>query len=501
MPLRERLAEHMQRPAFPWLLALFFLALRLPLLTWYRGEYTDSVLLLSLFQNDNSYYPPLFTLCAWIPRALGMDATLAGRLVSLAAAGLCCVPVFLFGKRLQGAGTGLIAVLLLQSAALVNQWAERAMSDALFTLLFTTAAYYGLACFSNDARRRDFAWFLFWSGMASLCRYQGLALLPVIALRVCRRGSSRLSASDLWAALPWLGLGAWMLGRGFGHAGQYAQRTADLSSTLHAYWLMTWGFFRWLPYAMGYLNVALALAGLWLLRSRRRPFVYLCIYLTILWFVAHVPFQSFQFRYFLPLMPLVVVSAAVAWWGLYHNVSPRLRGWVWTGLAAWLLVFSAFSALVLRAQRDAFGDLWQAAAYLRSLPPETRVFADETYAGEVKNYKLAFWSGREIGPLHASMGHLKDGDVAVISSLHEDVASTMGGLQSRWELSDQRTFVVELTPWMGDLMSHPPGLTSTPMAMRYRHVPQRFTTVVVRLGLPRTLPLTRPSGATSPSRD
>lgn len=470
----------------PWLLAALFFLLRLPLLTWYAGEYTDSVLLLTLFQNDNAYYPPLFTLLAGIPRLLGMDATLSGRLVSLAATALCTLPIFHLGRRLGHEGVGLVAVLLFQSAALTNQWAPRAMSDPLFTLLFCACVYYsvlGLQSPRAPAHRgagssaQSATWLLFWTGMASLCRYQGWAFLPVLGWMLWWRGE-RPGWRQSWALVPWLLLAAWMLYRGFGHGTQYLDRGAGSNAALYAYW--TWSFIAWLPYALGWVNVGFALVGLWRLRHRGRPFVALTLYLTLVWFAAHVPFLSFQFRYFLPLAPLVAVAAALGWWALYERVSPKLRGFVWTACALWLVYFSAFSALVLHSQREAWGDLRQAAAYLRGLPAETRVFANEMYGPQVRNYKLAFWSGRPISPLHDAWEQLAPGDVVVLISVHDDLSSAMAALGKRWDTEERRTFAASLAPRLGDLMN-PPGLTSHPAAMQFRHQRQRFTTLVVHL--------------------
>ncbi|MBE7558402.1 glycosyltransferase family 39 protein [bacterium] len=471
----------MNRPAFPWLLALAFFFLRLPLLFWYRGEYTDSVLLLTLFENQSTYYPPLFPLCAWIPRSIGLDATLAGRLVSLLSTALCSVPLFHLGRRLRGPRTALTAVLLFQSAALANQWAPRAMSDALFTLLFITCLYYCVLCYDNASPARDFARLVFWTGMASLCRYQGLAFLPVLLLLAWRRRLRPVCSTHMGALLPWLALAAWIAWRGFGHGAQYAERTLDWQATLHAYWIMTWGFLRWLPYAMGYLNVLLALFGLWALRRTQHSLILLGVYLVVIWFVAHVPFQSFQFRYFLPILPLVVLLASVGWANMYERSATRFHSIIIVALMVWLGVSSAFSAQVLRDQRDAWGDLWQAAAYLRTLPPGARVYANELYANRVENYKLRFWSGREVKPLYTSWEALEAGDVVVLSSLHDDITAAMRRLAQRWDTSEQRTFTVTLIPRLGDLMSSPPRLTSTPQAMAYRNAPQRFTTIVVSL--------------------
>ena len=468
------------RDSLPWLLALLFFLLRLPLLGWYHGEYTDSVILLTLFSNDNTYYPPLFTLLSWIPRGLGMDPTLAGRLVGIAAMALASAPLYRIGTRLHHAGAGVVAVLLFQSSVMVNRWAPRAMSDPLFVLLFLLALERAFAWMDSRDDARPGAWCIAWSGLATLTRYQGLALLPIMAICMLRKGRPKARPA-LLSLVPWLALIGWIAWRGFGHGQQYAGRTADLAMTLHAWGLMTWGWVRWLPYAMGYLNVGMALVGLVILWRERRYVVWTTLYLTIVWFAAHVPFQSFQFRYFLPILPLVVLAAARAWWELAARVAPRWRRAVWVGLAMWLLYFNTFSVVVLFSQREAFGDLWAAAEYLQTLPPDARIYANEIYGPAVHNYKLRFWSARNVQPLGAHWNELAPGDVVVLSTLHDDVPGALHVLKQRFTLESHRTFTRTLTPRMGDLMSNPPGLTSTPQAMAYRNEPQFFTTHVVVL--------------------
>jgi Dolichyl-phosphate-mannose-protein mannosyltransferase len=490
MAERRELPEWMLSPRLPWALAAVFLLIRLPLINWYIGEYTDSVILLTLFENDNTYYPPFFTIVSQFFHLFGLDLTLSGRLVSIIAIALLCIPVFSIGKRLHHEGVGFVAVLLIQSAAMTNRWAPRAMSDALFVLLFMLAIDRLFAVWSENRKKSDILLLLFWSGLATQTRYQGFALLPLViwAIARYRKPSIKIMTLTLYA-LPWLLLIGWIALRGFGHGMQFSDRNASMEQTLFACQVMTLGFLKYLPYAMGYINVALGLYGLVLLIYKKQSaYTWLFVYLLLLWFAAHVPFQSFQFRYFLPLLPLLVIPASRAWWDMAERLKVKWRIAVWSGLVCWLFYCICFSVIVLISQREAFGDIWKAAQYVKAMSAKNTLCSLPDYGAENRNYKLAFWSGKKVKvPKTFSLPYsdpwdASEGDVIVLSNVYTNISSLRRRIDAKWE-TEETIFTARLIPLMGDIMmpTKQGNLTSTPYAMAYRNQPQRFTTLVIKL--------------------
>lgn len=236
-----------------WLILVGIVS-RLFLLNWYRGEYTDGIIQLGLFENQNTFFPPLYPFLCHLTAKISGDLVVAGRLVSLVASTLVLIPLYHLARRLFSDRTAIWTGVLYLISAVPNRWALRVMSDSLFTLFFTVSVLAFIMSMqkplaraipelsakkskefmlhiSRTSVRRWLYLLIFFSGLAILTRYQGLALVPLIAVSLYYnyKGYSRWELIETTIALlPWPVLFYWLMTRGFGHAGQFIDRVADL---------------------------------------------------------------------------------------------------------------------------------------------------------------------------------------------------------------------------------------------------------------------------------
>jgi len=451
---------------------------KLLLIDWYRAEYTDAILQLNLFENGITFYPPLFPALARLIEIFAVDPVFAGRLVSILASSLTTIPVHYLGKRLWSERTGVIAAFCYSVSAIHWRWSIRAMTDPLFTLFFVLA----VLTFAEGGigRSRRFVWWsLLWSGLAVLTRYQGLILVPLVIFAWRR---SREEAGTQWIAglsvLPWTLLIGWLVYRGVGHTGQFQERaTGGVGNVFMAYLTMSEGFLIYLPYALTYPLFVAVLVGLE--RGRKMPkgqfFGWATLYLFVPWLIIHSAFQSFQFRYFLPFVPLFAV-----WGGI--GVSRLEKGLVRNATMALILIWGAiFSIAVLGNQRGTFGDIRATAEYIRELDVgEGRIFSDEVYRPGVDNVKMEFWSGGKLVHPLPNIHLLKPGDYVVLHNTYTDLNAMADRLHSKFRLNRIYKATETIRPLLPDIMVTPP-ITSQPGCMAYRYFPQHFLSVILHI--------------------
>lgn len=494
-------------------LVLAGIASKLFLLNWYRGEYTDGIIQLQLFQNRNTFFPPLYPLLAGWAQSVTRDPVLAGRLVSLLASTLTLIPLYHLARRLFGPRAAWWAGWLYLACAVVNRWALRVMTDSLFTFFFLSALFtfvrsmetisaspiahlpaklsleFNLAL--GRARKRRWLYLLIAAtGLATLTRYQGLALVPLIAAAAARnrKGYTRWEILETaFSLLPWAALLYWMRVRGFGHAAQFTGRVhGTLGQTLLAYWDMAETYILYFPYALTIPVFALFLAGL----SRKemsepaRVARWTLAYVLALWLPVHAAFQSFQYRYFLPVIPLMLVFAGHGM-VLLLNTFERKR---WKGgpaVASLIILLSlAFSAAVLYLQRDAFADLTDVGQLIAGQNLKGgRILAAEVYNPGNTNIKLAFWARQPIlfcEPMEEF--DFQPGDYVVLSNYYNDFERAARILRGRYEFElVYQTPRYTLRPLLPDIMTSPPRCTSQPLCMAYRFHQQVYYSNVIRI--------------------
>ena len=453
------------------------LVIKVLLVNWYRAEYTDAIIQLTLFENDNTIFPPLFSLLSRALEFVVVDPIWAGRLVSSLASSLTVIPVFLLGKRIWCEKTGLWASICYSISAIQWRWSVRAMTDPLFAFLFALSLYWTIEGFFTRNKNQACA-SLFFAGLATLTRYQGLILVPLVALGFWR--SRKRQTGWGWAALsliPWLCILGWLFHRGIGHGGQFHERAVGgITNVLLAYLMMAEGFIVYLPYALGYPLFGAMVLGL--ARGHRLPkervLAETSLFIFIPWLLIHAAFQSFQYRYFLPLLPVLSVWAGA---GVFRIRTALIRKGLFLVLVLWGVTFSG---LVLYLQRDTFGDIRESAEFVKELEPSCRIFSDEVYRVGVENVKMKYWSARQVYSIPQNLRILRPGDVLVLHNTYSDFGALARSLQTLFEVEELFHVEGTICPLLPDIMTQP-RVTSQPFCMAYRYVPQHFMSVVIVL--------------------
>jgi hypothetical protein len=506
------------------IILLFTFASRVIFLHWNSGEYTDGIIQMTLFTaaKENSFYPPLYSFLILLVNYLFHNLETSAKLISMLAGTLSVIPVYLIAKRLFNSRTGIYAAILVAVSPEIWRWQIRVMTDSLFTFFFLLSIYFLLKKEDVNASKHNskpadcrlptayslaFAWFF--AGLASLTRYQGIALIPpliIVTIWLIRHGKLNFKLPTTNCLLPtgfipWLILIWWVALRGFGHFGQYAERTSQTWwMSLVSYLTMAETFVLYIPYELTYPVFCFLIYGAFQLITRKmneqeqelteldspvpqysdtpvRLFNWIFIYLFIAWLIIHSPFESFQYRYFIPIFPLFLILAAYGIAQFQNSIFKKIMGII---AIIFCLLFSLTS---LYLQRDTFGDIKRAAIVLKEspLPMNPRIYGNELYRPGMSNLKLAFWSGLNIQSYDAeSRTQLEPGDYVVLHNVYGNLISEENFLQTYYDAKIIYRAEAKTVPLLPDIMSSPP-FTSHPAGMIFKYFPQEFITVILRI--------------------
>jgi len=505
----------------PLVFTLSFAALglvwRLLFLPVSQSSYTDGILQVDMFRQGLSYWPPLFALMAralaWLP-GVGLEG--AGRLVALLAGVLILFPLCAAARRLFGLRAAFWAMAAWLASPMALRWSLQCMTDMPALALWTAALaalILGLEQYlpglfpqagpaPEPSARTGNQWLLIASltaALATLTRYQGILLLPLILVAVwtCARVARSLPtrAYNAWLTLlPWLAVAGWGALQGMRSLAMHRQQIGQRASVV-SYWEFFESFLLIAPYFVTYGLFGFFLYGLFRTQwstARLRWTAWACLYLGLAVLVGQSIFQSFQERYLLPLLPLICLFAGhgLAVWERRCERHP-LRFWGLAGpTLAWGLLFSA---LVAVEQGSPFLDLKQAALEVRRLNrPAAQVFSNETFNPLISTVKTSFWSGRSVTLLDSeavNAGALKPGDLIVLSSYNA------GGLEAYRELKAQliqglparpihESFARTALPLLPDIMQESgpkSGTAQSPAAWYFRNRRQYFETALLEV--------------------
>lgn len=520
-----------------------------------QGAYTDGILQVDMIRFGLTYWPPFYgiltRLFAWAP---GVGLEDAGRFVSLICGTLTLIPVAVIAQRLFGLRAALMAMVVYTCSPVPLRWSLQVMSDApfmLFWMLSLSAMVLAADAFWPEhflqpgdekrgrAPRRGSQWLLLASlsgAIATLTRYQGIFLIPLVGLLVYtammrraptaaeggeKRGSGESGeaapddepgrALPWWGTLaPWLILPVWLFQKGPGplmiHVSQIGDRAQSGSflQTLLNYWWYFEQFVLMSPYFLTYGIFGFAVYGLFRTQyktTRIRLSAYASIYLILAILALQSVFQAFQSRYLLPLIPLFCIASGhgIAVWQkrcMEHRV--RFLALVLPSLGFGLL----FSAAVAFYQGTPFADIKEAGEYVASLPQihetlqmDREVFTTEVYNADIPTPKVEFWTGRDDVRILGGELQPKPGDYIILPSVY-------GGLgRGGWtqyqavkkEISmllpakELKTFAYISYPLLPDIMEEP-GTHVNPLAWHLRYIRQNFETAVLEVVIPGDLP-------------
>jgi len=514
------------------------LVLRLACLNLNSAEYTDGILQITAFDYGFTFWPPVYTVAAKAVGLLVGNLEQAAKLISIVSSTLLIVPLFWLTVRLAGRSAAIYASLFYMTNPIAARWSIRVMSDSLFALLFFWSAVLFLHILeskpgqeTNDGERKParLPWAAFVAAclmapLATLTRYQGILLLPLefLALKAFlarrggmdilpmnshgqdARGTKNKFAITLMVVLPWLLALTWLGEHYAAHERQIVERTGlSLAETLVSYWNLAESFLLFLPYFLTIPVFVLFIVGLGLFwgsapssgveqmepvvarRSNpiRRTFGWSFLAFAALILAIQSVFGAFQERYLLPLVPfmMVFVGAAAARWE--KNAGKRLAV-VRTALVLVICYCFAWTSAVLILQREAFGDIKQAARYCATLPPQARIFSNEFYRPDMPAIKMSFWSGRRVEGFRGSEP-LAKGDYLCLHSVYGDLNEQIAEVRKRYDCKDVEWFEASIVPLLPDIMEIP-GTHPNPLAWVFRYHRQRFRTVVLQIDGPRS---------------
>ncbi len=489
-------------------LCLLNLALKVPLTGINRGEYTDGILQLLVFEVPSRLYPPLLGALAWALGHVGMTAETGARLVSAVAGSLAVIPVCLMARRLRPqAATVWFAGIFFTLSPLVLRWSVRVMTDSLFMALCAGSLYYVLETIAGPRARtdrarddRNLALASFLAALSALARYQGAFLAPVLlvpAVLFVRRHRALPWRAAL-ATLAWAALPAWIAWAGFAHGGQFADRSSrDPLGTALDYLNVLESFVYIAPYYVGLPIFAFFLFGAFYC-DKSQPYTRAFLWIWGSWCVVILglqsAFQSFQYRYMMPVLPGVLALAGCGCMWAEDWLAARRRGGVFrAAFIATILYMTMFSCAILVFQRETLGDQKAAAlAVKEAFPADTPVFSNEQY-GSFRNLecvKLSYWMGRPVksiwpylppdgsrapdkymtGRCVLILGNVYGGDSAV------DFITSQ--LNLYYHIRTAEAFPVTVVPVMDDVMTVP-LFNQNPLAWVLRYKPQTFSTHVL----------------------
>jgi 4-amino-4-deoxy-L-arabinose transferase-like glycosyltransferase len=535
-----------------------------------KGAYTDGILQVDMVQFGLTYWPPLYgimtRLFAWAP---GVGLENSGRIVSLICGTLTVIPVAIIAQRLFGIRAALMAMVVYTCSPIPLRWSLQVMSDAPFTLLWMLSlAFMVLAADAlwpdhflqpgDEKRPADHRGAMqrlllasLLGALATLTRYQGIFLFPLIALIFYGSQSSVAgapsdskeenersktkagdgdstapapggrSAFPAWVTLtPWLILPVWLLQKGPGalmiHVSQIGERAqaGSLLQTLLNYWWYFEQFVLSSPYFLTYGIFGFAVYGLFRTQyktMRIRFGAYASLYLILAILALQSVFQAFQSRYLLPLVPLFCIAAGhgiAIWQKRCMEHQGRFLALVIPALAFGLL----FSAAVAFYQGTPFLDIKQASEYVASLPQthetlqlEREIFTTEVYNADIPTPKVEFWTGRpEIRILGGDL-QPKPGDYIILPSIYGGLGR--GGWTQYQQVKKEISMLLPAReiakfasisyPLLPDIMEEP-GTHVNPLAWHLRYIRQNFETAVLEVVLPGDIPAAPPAGETSP---
>ena len=467
-------------------LVIFNLVWKIALIPTNRAEYTDGILQITLFQLPNRLYPPLFTLFVTILKPLFGNPETAGRFISAVSASLIIIPIFIMARRLFSTEAAFFASLVYTVMPTPLRWSVHAMTDSLFILIFFLAALYLLrAIRGGEHEEKHLVAGTFLAVLSTLTRYQGVLLAPVIlvtGILILRR--NKVPGKAILAQGLWIFPAAWILKAGFGHPAQFSERAgAALSDTVINILNLFESFLAWSPYFVTWPVFFVFLCGMFYLdwkRKGRSRFAVLFLYLTVALLILQSAFSSFQSRYLLPLMPFIAVFAGRGLVVLSEKWISRKT--CFSVLLAIVVIYGlGFSLTSLFLQREAFGDIKDAAQYVSEIPGDIPVYSNEAYK-DLGPVKMRFWSKREILPYAAGISPAS-GSVICLSSAYggaKAFAAHTKWLMRNFDAQRLALFESEITPLLPDIMQEP-QTHQNPLALTFRYTPQKFRTEVYRI--------------------
>ena len=144
-------------------------------------------LLSSLENQPNLMYAPLYPLLISFVTLFTRNSELAGRLVSVVSGGLLILPMYFIALRLYGRRTAQMSAGLVALHPMLIGFSNTVLTEGVYLTLMMTSVYFGLRCMESESPWSCGLVGIFW-GLAYVTRPEAIGLLVLTVFLVCVSG-------------------------------------------------------------------------------------------------------------------------------------------------------------------------------------------------------------------------------------------------------------------------------------------------------------------------
>ena len=490
---------------------LFSLAIRILFWGINSAEYTDGIVQITLFENENKFWPPMYTFLIKFLELFGIDGISAGKIISISSGVLTLIPIFLLSFKLWGRRTAIFSAILFSIAPMSLRWNIRVMTDSLFVFLSTLIFYLSFVTFvsiENNSKLRKsiipFSVAVFLTPILILTRYQGVLFLPFIFLCyffICKN-NRRVEILPIISLISFVLIFIWLQYRGVGHSVQFVERAGtSLTDVLKNYATVFESFVAYMPYFLTYPVFILMIYAFCredFSDSNKKFLLYFTLYYFFALLILQTMFQSFQERYFYPIVPFVSIFAGrgidllIVAVRFIERIKRRINATATIAIRYILIILSftyiiVLGLAVLYFQRDAFGDLRRSAEFLKSVEPNAIIFSNENNHTLPACIKDKFWSRRKVELLTNDYifgdQFLPGGSYLCLHSAYgglNNFGALLMTLKKRYTLEEMYSTQSVIYPIFPDIMQEP-YFHQNPLALTMKYTKQTFYSYVFRI--------------------
>jgi hypothetical protein len=340
--------------------------------------------------------------------------------------------------------------------------------------------------------------------VAGLTRFTGIILIPLQLYALWKLATRPGQNKFQTLFLPLICMGAWLYVYQMLSDSEHGSQVAERAVSIIAYLIAGESFLYFFPY---FVTLPIFFFMIWGWArlaggdTLQRQFFWSALFLFGAVIGMQTVFQSFQSRYLLPLIPLASIMAAVGFTDWRKRILERegehnLFGFH-TILALCLAFSLAWSSACLVLQRGMWGDIRQAAKYVKDemeISKNKRVFSNEVYNDRMQLFavKDGWWTGLgdQIEPYPP--------DLAFPDDCYLILHSSYGGLNnyfifknmlfSQYRVTQLKEFDDWIIPLFPDIMEEV-GTHQSPQAWFFRYQRQNMRTSIFRIEKSKQLPM------------
>lgn len=452
---------------FVFIFSAFILS-RLTLLTFNDAEFTDGYLYIQWSFDQLELRHPLYPLFiqAFTPV---FDPVVAGRFVSSLAGLISLAILYSISLRLYGRTAAAITAALWTLSPMILWIHSRVLSESLFLMFFLAALLYFLRTL-EEQRWENLFLQIFFSGLATLTRPEGLAFGPLLLYSIfhsTKRGDRKSLLYTIPAFIPWALFGLWTLLSGSGYSNIMESSMERTSVRDFITYLVI--YLESYPYVMCYPVFALAFIGLFRSSiSKRSQWLFLLGYFHLVWFLTISVHRWWSTRFLIVPLTLLLVEAA----GTLDSLRGRLQFRSWSILTAVTLLSCGVLGLTsLYFQKQVFADVKESAIFVREHFNNHRLFSDE-------KTKVSYYSRNQVHVFQPNTS-FDDGDILILNSFYTPLQSAIESLSKRYNLALLHQSKARTKPILANINTETSVETHLPSKLIWRFQNQRFQSLVI----------------------